>query len=53
MKFHQNKIKHFFTARVIEYWNSLPREVEDSPSLEILKTQLDTAMSNLLQLTLL
>ena len=31
----------------------VPREAVESPSLEIVKTQLDTALSNLLSLTLL
>jgi len=30
------------TLRVTEHWNKLPREALQSPSLEILKTCLDT-----------
>ena len=29
---------HFFTVRVTEHWNRLPREAVESPPLEILKT---------------
>lgn len=29
---------NFFTMRVIEQWNKLPREIVESPSLEIFKT---------------
>lgn len=37
---------------VIKNWHRLPGELVESPSFKILKTQLDTALSNLLQLPL-
>jgi len=40
-KFQLNTRKNFFTLRVVEHWNRLPRGVVDSPSLEIFKTRLD------------
>ncbi|KFP61069.1 hypothetical protein N322_13578, partial [Cariama cristata] len=39
--------KEFFTVRVVRHWNRLPREVMDAPSLEVFKTRLDEALSNL------
>ncbi|PKU47004.1 hypothetical protein llap_2718 [Limosa lapponica baueri] len=47
-KFHLNMRKNFFTLRVAEHWNRLPREVVESPSLETFKTHLDTFLCNLL-----
>ncbi|PKU27631.1 hypothetical protein llap_22065 [Limosa lapponica baueri] len=47
-KFHLNIRKNFFTLRVPEHWNRLPREAVESPSLEIFKTPLDAFLSNLL-----
>ncbi|GAB0206715.1 hypothetical protein GRJ2_003137100 [Grus japonensis] len=38
-KFHLNMRKNFFTLRVTEYWNRLPREVVESPSLEFQPVQ--------------
>ncbi|KFV04780.1 hypothetical protein N340_12993, partial [Tauraco erythrolophus] len=40
--------KKFFTLRVVRYWNRLPREVVDAPSLEVLKARLDEALGNLM-----
>ncbi|KFQ31598.1 hypothetical protein N332_04082, partial [Mesitornis unicolor] len=39
--------KKFFTMRVMRPWHRLPREVVDAPSLEVFKTRLDRALSNL------
>ncbi|KFV83932.1 hypothetical protein N308_00464, partial [Struthio camelus australis] len=46
-KFHLN-IKYLFTVRVTEHWNRFPREVVESPSLEIFKSHLDRVLGNLL-----
>ncbi|KFV84010.1 hypothetical protein N308_10830, partial [Struthio camelus australis] len=47
-KFHLNLRKCFFTVRVPEHWSRLPREVVESPSLEIFKSRLDVILGNLL-----
>jgi len=47
-KFQQNMRKNFFTLRVMEPWNKLPREVVDCPSLEIFKICLDKVLCCLL-----
>jgi len=47
-KLQPNMRKNFFTLRVMEPWSRLPREVVDSPSLEVFKTCLDEVLCSLL-----
>ena len=47
-KFHLNMRKNFFPLRLTEPWNRLPREVVESPSLQILKTLLEKFLYSLL-----
>ncbi|KFV77926.1 hypothetical protein N308_11537, partial [Struthio camelus australis] len=43
-QFYLNLRKNFFTVRVTEHWNRLPRKAVKSPSLEIFKTCLDVIL---------
>lgn len=45
-RFCPNIRKHFFTVQLTEQWHMFPREVVESPSLEILKNQLDVVLGN-------
>ncbi|KFQ61516.1 hypothetical protein N334_12622, partial [Pelecanus crispus] len=47
-RIHLDVRKKFFAVRIIAHWNNLPRDVVESPSLDVFKMGLDNVLDNLI-----
>lgn len=41
--------KHFFTEKVVKHWNTLPRELVNTPDMSVLKRLLGNALKNIIE----
>lgn len=48
INFHLDIGQKFFTVRTINHWNDLPRDMVESPPLEVFKLGLDSVIDDLI-----